>query len=249
MCVRRKTGFISSHATCTTQSWHYPFLHFTWVSWAFALFPLTMNICSSPGETSALQASLALTFITRERKALILTQWWDSSWDSVQFPPAHEALSAPFSAPDKHTSIKPIFPHKGLQLPWRLVLGTDTLSYPFLPISLYTGIKTIAAASPSLPKMDFIRVLLLATGLASPSELWKRDVSTDSKWKWIRFGEENAFFKSVIKHTLTTNLIYKGNYCALGWKSCKHLLWPTGHCLHIINLSTSQYSVCTCVTM
>lgn len=112
-----------------------------------------------------------LTFITREHKALILPQWWDSSWDSVQFPPAHETLSAPFSAPHKHTSIKPIFPHKGLQLPWRLVLGTDILSYPFLPISLYTGIKTIAAASPSLPKMDFIRVLLLATGLASPSEL------------------------------------------------------------------------------
>lgn len=82
-----------------------------------------------------------------------------------------ETLSAPFSAPDKHTSIKPIFPHKGLQVPWRLVLGTDILSYPFLPISLYTGIKTTAAASPSLPKMDFIRVLLLATGLASPPEL------------------------------------------------------------------------------
>ena len=82
-----------------------------------------------------------------------------------------ETLSAPFSVSDKHNSIKSVFPHKGLQLPWWLVSGTDLLSYPLLPISLYTEIKTVATASPSLPKMDFIRVLLLATGLASPSEL------------------------------------------------------------------------------
>jgi len=82
-----------------------------------------------------------------------------------------ETLSGSFSAPDKHTSIKSSFPHTGLQLLWWLVLGTDLQSYPLLPTSLYTGIKMTAAASPSLPKMDFIRVLLLVTGLASPFEL------------------------------------------------------------------------------
>lgn len=105
-----------------------------------------------------------------------------------------------------------------------------------------TGKKTTATASPSLPKMDFIKTLLLAMGLVSPLELRKRDVSADSKWKWTRFGEENAFFERVIKHILTGDFIYKGSHCALGWKACEHSLGPAGHCWHVINLSSPQWT-------
>lgn len=172
MFVRRKSGSISSRATSTTPSQHHTFLHFTWVSWAFAPFLLhyehlwvSWEDFSTPdfpgfniyyqGQQST-DPAIVMRFILRLGAIPTSTQ---------------ETLSAPFSVPDKHTSIKSILPHKGLQLPWWLVSGTDLQSHSLLPISLYTGIKTIAAASFSLPKMDFIRVLLLATGLASPSEL------------------------------------------------------------------------------
>lgn len=108
---------------------------------------------------------------------------------------------------------------------------------PYLPIPLHTGIKTASLFSPKTP---FRTVLLLAKSLASPSALQKRDVSIHHKQKWIRFGKENAFFSSVIKHTLTRDFISKWNNCALGWKSCEHLLQPVRHCLHVINLSSSQ---------
>ena len=112
MCVRRKSGSTSRHATCMTPSRCHPFLHFTWVSWAFAMFPLTMNIRSSPGETLVLQTTLALTLLTKDSRALILPQGLDSSWDSVQFPPPHKRpsqdlsvlqTSTPLSSPASHT--------------------------------------------------------------------------------------------------------------------------------------------------
>lgn len=100
---------------------------------SFCTIPCTMNTCSYPGETSALQTSLALTFtininIAKDSKALILTQWWDSPWDSVHFPPAHSTPSAPFSPSDKFTFTKPV------QIPWWPVSGqmsSHTHSWPY----------------------------------------------------------------------------------------------------------------------
>lgn len=98
MCVRRKYRSTSSHAACTTPSRYHPLLRFTWALWAFAPFPLTMNICSSPGETSVLHTPLALRSIPTDSKALILPRWWDSSWDPAQLPPAHKRPSQRLSA-------------------------------------------------------------------------------------------------------------------------------------------------------
>lgn len=87
---------------------------------------------------------------------------------------------APFSPPDKFTSTKSVFPHKPYSSHGDLFQDRSP-AIPTLVQITVTGKKTTATASPSLPKMDFIRVLLLAMGLLSPYELQKRDVSADSK--------------------------------------------------------------------
>lgn len=158
MCVWGKSGYISSNAISTTPSQHHPFLHFAWVSWVFAPFPLTMNICSS----LEFQTFLSSTFITKDSTDPFIAMRFLLRLDAIP-PSAQETLSAHFGAPDKHTSIKSIFPHKGLQLPWWLVSGTDLQSLPLLFVSLYTSIKTVAAASPSLPEM----------------------ISLESYWQWF----------------------------------------------------------------
>lgn len=71
---------------------------------------------------------------------------------------------------------------------------TDLQPYSLWPVSCNCE-KHHSNSLSLLPKMDFIKGFLLAMGLVSLFELQERDISADSKWKWTRFGEENAFLR------------------------------------------------------
>lgn len=140
-------------------------------------------MCSDPGDTSVLQISLALTFTTKGSKALILTALRFILRFILRFsaiPTSTQELHH-FSVLQTSSPLPSRGFHTGACRSHGDLFQNGSPAILTLAHITVTGKKTTATASPSLPKMDFIKTLLLAMGLVSPLELQKRDVSADSK--------------------------------------------------------------------